>query len=677
MHARIHAIAFSVLLLAGSGQAMALTWPGAGGCAGTLQACVDSSASGDQIGIATNTPIDENLDLGSHSLSLLPATTLVATYQPRFAPGRSIHAVVPAGAGDVSVTIQGIRFVDGFVSLEYNASGSATYQLRDLQLTQSVSGPVYLHVRANGGTATVTAYDNQVSGDPPAYGGSIEFIARNSALSGYAAFNRIAHGNGFQKKTGILVDAGAGSANGYVRLFGNDIQLRDASSAGVQFLQQPGASAGTLYARAYSNAVHCPIFSGARGIALQASSGTVEMQIINNTLDQCDDGVHVAEAIPTLSPAFTGLVWNNLIVAGSNGIAFTAPASASLANDYNLINAPSNQATLGAHTITTPALLDSATRPRPGGGSPAIDAADGNTLANGIVDNGLPILDVDGLRRVNGVRADIGAYETGNIDFVQAATSANTSGNFVTLDPQGLTNASRLFATRRATAGLANSYENFGVWRSLAGWTIYHEDNSIAVVAGKSWNVFVPGSGTFTQPATAANSGPWATQIDNSSTNGLADRILLVRHNYTADGIYDNHPTAVYWDGVGSAGRWHIANADQAALTIGLGYNVYVQPPSPNAFRVATHMGSFLQLIDHSLINQVPCADVHVSRVIDVHGAPVTTDFMVEYNVSSTPLGYWLIRSPVPFPANTAFNVVIDPAQVAACTDRIFANGFD
>ncbi|MEO5561361.1 MAG: choice-of-anchor Q domain-containing protein, partial [Dokdonella sp.] len=579
MYIQIRAIASAALLIAGSAHASVLTWPGTGGCAGTLQACVDASASGDQIAIATNTPIDENLDLGAHSISLLPATTLVATYQPRFAPGRSIQAIAPAGAGDVSVTIQGIRFVDGFISLDYNASGTATYLLRDLQLTQTASAPVYLHVGANGGTATVTAYNNRVSGDPPAYGGSIEFVSRNSTLNGYAAFNRIAHGNGFQKKSGILVDAGVGTANGYVRVFGNDIQLRDASSAGIQFLQQPGASAGTLYARAYSNAVHCPIFSGARAITLQASSGTVEMQILNNTFDQCDDGVYVAEAIPTLSPAFTGLVWNNLIVAGNRGLAFTAPAAVSLANDYNLINAPSNQAMLGAHTITTPALLDAATRPRPGAGSPAIDAADGNTLANGIIDNGLPILDVDGMRRVNGARADIGAYETGNLGFVQAATSANTSGNIVTLDPHGLTNASRLFATRRATAGLPNSYENFGVWRSLAGWTIYHEASATAVVAGKTWNVFVPGSGTFTQTATAANSGPWATQIDNSSTNGLADRILLVRHNYTADGIYDNHPTAVYWDGVGSAGRWYVANADQAALTTGLGYNVYVQPP--------------------------------------------------------------------------------------------------
>lgn len=676
MHIHIRAIA-SVALLIASAQAAALTWPGTGGCAGTLQACVNASASGDQISIATNTPIDENLDLGAHSLSLLPATTLVATYQPRFSPGRSIQALAPAGTGNVSVTIQGIRFVDGFVSLDYNASGTATYQLSDLQLTQTSSAPVYLHVGANGGTATVTAYNNRVSGDPPAYGGSIEFVSRNSTLNGYAAFNRITHGNGLQKKNAIVVDAGAGSANGYVRLFGNDIRLRDASSAGIQFLQQPGASAGTLYARAYSNAVHCPVGSSARGITLQASSGTLEMQILNNTLDQCDDGVYVAETIPTISPAFTGVVWNNLIVAGNQGLAFTAPAAAGLANDYNLINAPSNQATVGAHTITAPALLDAATRPRPGGGSPAIDAADANALANGIVDNGLPTLDVDGMRRVNGARADIGAYETGNLGFVQSATSANTSGNIVTLDPHGLTNASRLFATRRATAGIANSYENFGVWRSIAGWTIYHEDNATAVVAGKTWNVFVPGSGTFTQTATAANSGSWSTQIDNSSTNGLADRILLVRHNYTVDGIYDNHPTAVYWDGVGSAGRWHIANADQTALTVGLGYNVYVQPPSSNAFRVATHMGSFLQLIDHPLINQVSCADVHVTRVIDVHAPPATADFMVEYNVSSTPLGYWLIRSPVPFPENTAFNVVIDPAQVAACTDVIFANGFD
>ena len=73
----------------------------------------------------------------------------------------------------------------------------------------------------------------------------------------------------------------------------------------------------------------------------------------------------------------------------------------------------------------------------------------------------------------------------------------------------------------------------------------------------------------------------------------------------------------------------------------------------------------------------VACAELHVTRVTSPTGSPASADFAVDYNVGGSYDGSWFIRSPVPFTADTQFDVVIDPAQVQACTDVIFADGFD
>jgi hypothetical protein len=143
--------------------------------------------------------------------------------------------------------------------------------------------------------------------------------------------------------------------------------------------------------------------------------------------------------------------------------------------------------------------------------------------------------------------------------------------------------------------------------------------------------------------------------------------------------MYENHPVSVfYWPtATGGTNQWYVANADQATLPIGTSFDVYSQPASPNAFRVSVMMGAFLYVVDHPLVNHVACAELHVTRVTGPFAPVATADFAVDYNRGGSYDGYWFIRSPVPFPAQTQFDVVIDPAQVAACTDVIFADGFD
>lgn len=660
-------------------HATSRTWPGAAPCATTLQACIDGAVDTDSIAITAT--VDENIDLSGRSLTLTgPGTSAVG----QFAAGRSISAETTTGTG-VNLTLTRLHLTDGYVRLRFAGSGTATYNVSGMVIERGgLAAASYLHIESGAGVVNASVSGNRISAVPANLNvGLLELVARGGTLNTYATYNKITGDVGRTSSgAGILVDvAAAGPAgSGYMRLFANEVR-GGFNRAGVFFSEGLFSSTASSYTvRAINNVVVC---SGdfPSGMGFTVNNGSIDAEAINNTVSGCYNGINVTQWNGSTAVAsVTGDISNNVITASNRGLQFAAAITAGLANDYNLINAPGNLAPLGAHTITTPAMLVSTGIPRLSTGSPGIDAADGNLLANALVDAGLPSTDADGLRRVKGVKVDIGAYESGDLSFEQVASAANTNAHVTSIDQTGLAASARLLPTRRAVAGAPNTYDDFGVWYSgAARWTIYDEDTSVAIVAGKSWNVFAPaaGGGVFTQMATAANIGTWTTQIDNPATNGLADRIVLVRHNFSLDGLYDNHPTAVSWDGVGSSGHWYVANVDHAAMPLGLGFNVYAQPPSPNAFRLAVPMGAYLQVIDHPLINQVACADVHVTRVIHPYAAAASGDFTVEYNVASTPVGYWLVRSPVPFPANTAFNVVIDPAQVAACTDRIFANGFD
>src|SRR5262245_20617660 len=108
-------VAATAFMLAPLATATTLTWPGSPGCTGTLQACIDASGAGDTIEIATETPVDENLSLGDHSLTL----TAAAWQHPSLASGRSIDGTTSGSAGAVAVSISKLRIVDGSVRLTY------------------------------------------------------------------------------------------------------------------------------------------------------------------------------------------------------------------------------------------------------------------------------------------------------------------------------------------------------------------------------------------------------------------------------------------------------------------------------------------------------------------------------------------------------------------------------
>lgn len=681
MQARIIAAALAVL--AGTAQAGSppVNWPGASPCNATLQACIDGVADGRAIDIVTDTPIDENLNLYNRSLTLGAG----AGYHPSLARTRWIVVSSSAIAGDLTVNLSGLTLTDGYVWLAYAGTGTARYDVRRMTLTQTPTGSAsYIRVAANGGTVEAMVYDNRVSGRPLGLNnGLVEFAASGGAtLDANALYNRVTSTSPTAVSgAGILLDA-AGNAAGTFKAHANEVR-GGFFRAGIYVSEGLFSSTASNYAaRLYNNVLVCAP-DGGTGIGLVVNNGTLDAQAVNNTISRCNYGILASQwsGGTSASAAIAGIVKNNLVVANTT-LSFNAALTPDLANDYNLLNGATSVAT-GAHTITAAAQLASNTAPRLTATSPAIDAADTATLGFGLIFNGLPVVDADGLRRIKeaggGDDADIGAYEYGDLSFRHTATPANTSSYISTFDHPGANaqSAANLMATPNfggnlAGPGIAND-QPFGVYYASARWRVFNEDAATPMPGGAKFNVFAPapGSGSFRHVSTAANTVGRFTEIDSGSTNNVPGYIVLATQNWSAgSGIYNAHPIGLVYSGATS--RWQIANLDSGGATMpaNAGFNVYAQPESPNAFRVSAAGGSSSIVLDHPLLNGVPCAQVNTTRLWS--GSTVVGNHDVYYGSDGT----WRIFGYSALPAGTTFHVVIDPRQVFECTDRIFADGF-
>ncbi len=664
---------FLAALLAGPAQAATTyTWPGAAPCAGTLQACIDAASDGDRVEIATAGPIAENITMHSRSLTIAAAYG----YSPLFA-NSGILADSTGGSADMQVGISGLRFSHGFVNVNYFGTGTATVDLRELVFDDAPgvsSGG--LQVIAYGGTVNAMVYDNRVTGLPQSLNsGLIGLGARGGTLNASAFYNHVRSTSGVGVSGGgIFVDvAGSGSA-GTVKLHANEA-LGSFYRGGIYLSEGLFSSTPVNYSvRLYNNVV---AGSGdGTGIGLTPNFGSIDAQLVNNTVTRVNYGVlysHWESGTGTV----TGLLKNNLVRATT---AVYAAVGNAINADYNLFNGPTPNLVSGAHTITAEAGLIGDATPRLSASSPAIDAADTSTLGLGLIINGLPVTDADGLRRIKGAtnKADIGAYEYGDATFLHTATAANISGHVTTLDTPYLNGyaAAKAIITPNFNAGIpsgsgtAYAHPPGIYYDGTQYWRIFGEDFA-AMPNGAHFDVFspAPGSGSFVHVSDAGSVSGAATQLPTSATGTSPDTIVLATQNWSAGGHaqYNAHSIGVRFVG----GAWQVLNLDSAPMPVNLGFNVYSQMPSPNAFRVSTATSTTFLDLDHPLLNGITCARPHVTRV----AGAAATDYAFDLYYTST--GVWRIFGYSTMLAGTTFNVVVDPAQVAACTDVIFANGFD
>lgn len=662
-------------------------WPGAAPCNTTLQACIDATPDGNMISVDTDASIPENLNLYNRSLSVVAADGR----RPSLGSGNWITVSSAPILGNQSVTLRGLRLTNSYVSATYLGTGTATFDFSGLVLEQTSAASTYIRVEGrSGNTVQARLYNNRVTGLPRNLNaGLIEVVNGGGTVNASVYYNDVrSRSASAVDGAGIFVDT-IGGGGGTVKLHGNTI--RGGFFRAGLFVSEGlfSVTASDYNARVYSNAVICADNTSGggtsgSGISFTAGNGHIGVQALNNTITRCSTGILANQwSGGGAGAVIDGTVKNNLVV-GERGLSFSAGLTSGLSNDYNLLNVNSNLATPGPNTITTNASLVTLSAPRLRADSPAINAADTTALGLGIIFNSLPTNDADGLRRLKGGssgQADIGAYEYGDRDLLHVATAANTTGGYITridnavLDGQGDVNPVVTPNWNGSGVGVAND-NAFGIYYFGDRWRLFHEDQTTPVPAGAAYNIFVPaaGGGSFRHVSSATNSSGFSTQLDDSSVNNLPERIILATQNWNAgSNVYNAHPIGLQYV-PGTSGRWQLVNIDQASgggMPLNAGFDIYAQEASPNAFRVTATSGGSSILLDHPLLNDVPCARLHVTRLHN--GSSVPRNFDVYYGSGN---GRWRIFSYSALSLGTQFNVVVDPAQVYACTDPIFANGF-
>jgi hypothetical protein len=676
---RWHNLVWSLALLAPAAWGTTYTWPGTAPCASTLQSCINGVAAGSRIEIATLNPIDEDITIADKSLTLTAAVGINAT----FAHAR--HLVVtadPTGtAGTPNVSVSKLSFSDGYVLATYGGSATATWDFEDLTLTR-VSNDVnnYIDIEGNNGTTNVTLINNRVSGVPASLNsGLINLYSGGATLNVNAYYNQVTSTSAAALPgAGIFVDLHSGAA-GTLKLHGNTV--RGGFYRGGIFVSEGlfSSTASNITARIYNNVSICADASsagtGGTGLGLVANNGTIDVQAINNTISRCYDGIVASRWDGSTTPSMTGSIKNNLIVA-YRGLEFVATLLSLPNEDYNLINATTSSIGYSSHDSTAPARLVLDTQPRLRPDSSAIDAADSATLGFGLIFNGLPTTDGDGLRRFLGAtsKADIGAYEFGDATFTHIARPHTISGHVSEMDSElNGNNGALLLATPNfSVSGVANNHP-FGTYY-YGPWALFNQDFA-AMPANTGFDIFspAPGGGSFTHVTSAGSVSGYSSIFSDSSTDNLPDRIVLLTQNWTVGGsaVYNPHPVGVYY---GSDSKWHVANLDGAAMPQNLGFNLYAQEPSPNAFRMKAATAndpSGAVRLDHPLLDNAPCARPQVTRLLG-SALPGPDNFDIFYLA-----GKWYISgNAAAIGVGEQFHVLVDPRQVFDCTDRIFADAF-
>lgn len=555
-----------------SAHAATHTWPGTAPCAGTLQACVDAVADGDRIEVTAAT-IDETIIIQNKSLTLVAANGLT---RPTFTAGNSLSISNAATATSPTVTVSGFRFADGSISADYSGTGTATYDIGNMQISGASNDVRGIQIMATAGTLNARVHENYITTLPFSNAsGLITLFSLHATLNAWIDYNHLTG-------TSATLITGAGmrlayefsDSEGTTYVHGNEV--RSSFSLGGIWATSSGNNAAS---RIISNVV---VGSGATGsLGIQVTYGgasTFNTQILANTVTQVHQGIVFAKYFNADPGAqVTGTVSSNLIRAtvGLNIDPSIAPA---ISNDYNLINASNNNATLGAHTITADARLVADELPRLRADSPAIDAGDTTTVGLGILLYGMPLQDADGLRRFKNPTAtgtaklDIGAYEYGDVTFVHSSSSSNIVSNWSNIHNPATDNqpAANLFVTQNIDASNGNQSiwldRPLGVWYASPGWTIFDEGGSASpMLSDVYFDVFVPapGDGVFRHVTTAGNTSGWATTLDDPSVNNDPGKILLVTQNYTAGGQYNPHPVGVSYVALGGQpGTWKIWNID-------------------------------------------------------------------------------------------------------------------
>jgi hypothetical protein len=171
--------------------------------------------------------------------------------------------------------------------------------------------------------------------------------------------------------------------------------------------------------------------------------------------------------------------------------------------------------------------------------------------------------------------------------FVHTATSSNIGANWTLIDhpwTNGKPYILVMVTQNWNPGGVGDTYNEHpvGVYYSGDNWRIFNEDLA-AMPEGAAFNVLIPGpaSNNLVHFAASSNITSNWTVIDDPVSNNNPDAFVMVTHNWNpggSGGIYNNHPTGVWYDG----SKWGIFNQDIAAMPDGAAFNVaiFASPPT-------------------------------------------------------------------------------------------------
>jgi hypothetical protein len=647
--------------------AATLNWPGAAPCNGTLQACINAAANGDTIQLAGGATVDEQILIQDKSLTLRGATN----GDSRFAAFREVVVAV-TGATGRSVTVEGIRFLDGGVRAVHNGTATSTLVVRRVTARRTWNFPaVQATTNSTGGwNATIENCDIEaVSTASISIGGIV--LGGLGPGTYRAHFNRVRSTGDTQ---GAAIRVAGGNANVRVSVVGNRIDGRD-FNAGIVLTD--GGATGRMNATVVGNVVRNQNGNvGASGaLVIDASDGDIDALVFHNTLTDNRRGLSLYGR-PDLGGRLSGAVRNNLVAWNQSGLSIQPEYAATLPNSHNLVHGNgSDEFVPGVGTVTT------APRLRPD----RFRIIDASPAANAAVDVsadlrilGLPFVDVDGQPRFNGAAPDIGAFETGGARHHLHRDASPNTGNHVSVVGwpviDGDAAARTLFTPFRnpdGGAGIANP-SHTGIYYAGSQWAIFNQGFA-DMPQGAAFNLVRPDPRhTATHVTTAASQSGFATIIDQPLLNERSDRIVLASPYWTS--TYFDSPFAVAYLGP----RWLIVNVADAPVPTFVNFFLYAQDPSHAAFRIfatPADVSASAVLVPHPLLDGRPCARVHATQGAGT--AQTTRPFSVYYIPAAE---RWAIvnQDLSPMPAGVEFHVWFDPWQVELCTSgELFRDGFE
>lgn len=664
-----------MLMLTTGVQAVTRDWPGVAPCNGTLQACIDASASGDTVVIVTSTPIDEQIIIENKGLMLRGSGQRDAL----FGDFRQVTAFT-TDAVNRTVKLEDLHFSNGGIRAVASGSGILSLQVRRVTAFRDWTFPALSASASGDGGLDVLVENSDISvqGDP-----GPEFPQSMTAISLYSSstkapvydvrFNRI---HVVDSEQGGAIAAGTSGSAAEVRIVGNRI---DGANYNNGIVVSHGAGTGQLNAYLVGNVVRNQYGNvGASGaLVVYASDGNVNALVYNNTL--LDNRLGLAMwGRADLGGEITGAMRNNLVAYNEQGIRIDAEfdAPAFVANSHNLeFGNDYNEYTPGAGTLNVaPRLRSDGFRILDD--SAAVDA--GVNLSSDLQILGIPNVDVDGQPRFNGADFDIGAFETGGAGQWLHRDTASSAANHVSgvdwSQINGEPLARTLFTPNYNPGGSGGIYNNHftGIYYAGGQWALFNQDFA-DMPQGAAFNLLYPGQNhAFTHTVSSGNQAGFTTLLDDARINGDSNKVIIASPYWA--GTYFDAPYSLAYFGP----QWLIINQDDAAVPVFVRFFVYAQDPSQAAFRVFSQAsataGNTLYL-DHPLLNGKACAQLQVTQ-----GAGSTQLTSAHGVWFSQARQRWAIfrQDLGVMPAGAEFHVWFDPKQVEQCSSgELFRDGFE